>query len=289
MKKLILICLLSLLSATSLFGGYKEKLRTAAAKAQQFVDRNLNSEKVDATLDKIKEAVTHTFDKTEESIENIDRAKIEASLEKAAEVVMHASDKVKEFINNIDLSEPETSKAEETTKAACTKAGQHMHHLKFSRIDTILTNFEETVMDAFDNAKKYMLHLDLATLAVSSKNAKNNINSFVEKHAIVIEHLRAANNYPDAFYLLTNLKASTKPEDFAMTDLEYTNMCNNYNLFITSGMYLTVLQDIALHGKSDCINSMGKKYYMLNQLADLMEIQSSDLNKRTKCSEEAFL
>lgn len=234
--------------------------------AEKFIEKNLSPEKIKKTTENVKEAIRNAADKTNDFVQhNLNSEKIEKAAIEGKEEIKVTADDAKEDVKSSN------------------KVAQHMHHLKYSRITTILINFEETLMTAYVNAIAHTLPLEHSTLTNCANNAKSNIINFIENYPGVIEYLQSIKS-DDTFYLPFNISSITKPEIFEVSDSAYNDMCDNYSLFITSCMYLTILQDISLHGKSDCINSMGKKYYMLNQLADLMELQSSAINKKTTCT-----
>lgn len=287
MKKIILVCTLSLLSTTASFAGWKDKARSAYHKTEEFVEYNLSQEKIDTSLEEAKEAIIEAFDKTEEWLEytfspekiestyqkiknaieyNLSEEKIESTLDRANEAILHAFNSAKETAEGLKAP----------TLSAINKAKQHGKNIDLPKIETILTKTKEISLAAIEKAKQHYLDLDAEKTEARSAKAKGNVNNFNKKHG----------------------KTSFKPEQHPRTNSEYLDMCDEYSLFITSCMYLTVLNDMANKDEpntSNTINSddatLGERVVkmnsMLDQLGELMEIQSSNYSTKENGSQSS--
>ncbi len=275
MKKLILVCILSLLSATAAFAGFKSKMKAALDKAEEFIEYNLSAEKIEATLEKASNAVERALDKVEEFIEcNLDPEKIKESWDKMENPMERALDKTEAFIES-NLS-PEKIKAswkkatdavkkvfskakkkaetlKESTISAIEKAEKLADDVDHEKIESVLDKGKSVVQIAYDNSKEYVADLNTAEVEASFEEAKETIESFKEKYS----------------------EPSFKEKQSPMTDSDYMDMCSEYSVFVTSCMYLSVLGDMAEAKTDVSAKKMQNMRTLLNQLSELMKIQRS--------------
>lgn len=260
MKKLVLICMFSLLSTTIAFAGFKSKMRSALDKAEEFIENNFSSEKIEASLEKTNAAIENALDKIEEFIEcNLNPEKIGTLWNKANKAVLDTFSKAKK--NSHELKESTMDAIVEVEKLA-----DSVDHKK---VESALKKGKELVLTAYDNAKHYVANLNTEEAEVSFEKAKENIENFKEKYS----------------------EPSFKEKLDLMTDAEYVDMCNEYSKFVTSCMYLNVLEDIATPDNnesnakaadSSLTERMEKMQAMLDQLSELIKLQSSAFSGETK-------
>lgn len=302
MKKITLICTISLLSVTSVFGfNLKRSANSAYNDAKNYV-KSFDSEEiktsVEDAMEKTGDVLTNAYKETKEFFEEIDTEKTEDYLKEAAEAtgeafekagaktkkgIVNAFHETKEFFEEIDTESIEDylKDAADTGFETLKKTGK--------KTKKAMVNAYHEILDLFDNAKVEEIqsyineaeffdslnkpecpHLSIDEIQITVQEAESNIEDFTKNYPLIIQRLKEQSKMP---LYVSDLFT---PAELDMTEIEFIKMSKHYNLFVTSCMYVKTTQELA-NTPSYNVETLKKLCNTMEKLLLLMRNRAQNL------------
>lgn len=269
MKKLIMVCLFSLLTITSVFAGFKATKEAFKKDWKEFVDKK--KPKVEADIKKGKESLKKEYKKTKEFVDdeslmknayheieeyveaflNTDGPRVKAAMmdveealvrgyKKTKEEIEYAYDEVKEYV------EDEICSADKNYGKMIDEESQKRDLLDLVKSDFLkaLRCLEKEVVivvnAALDNGLRHYLRHEtwylMPKIADSCTEVKKHINNFIEKQGSMIEQLEDTDN----------IRVALKMELSDFEDIELAGELVDYRIFVAACKYIISLEEVSL-------------------------------------------